>query len=175
MGAYCSNFSEEKEVKLLMLGLDGAGKTTILYKLKLNANIFTFPTVGFNMESFKYQGVKFTIWDAGGQNTVRSLWNSLYRDTQGLIFVVDSSDRKRISEAKEELMRVLKEEELSGTLLLILANKQDISDVMSLSEISEKLGLQLLKNRKWNIKPACSKTGEGLKEGLSWLKLELKI
>lgn len=73
-----------------MLGLDAAGKTTILYKLKLNQSVTTIPTVGFNVETVTYKNVKFNVWDVGGQDKIRPLWRHYYTGTQGLVFVVDS-------------------------------------------------------------------------------------
>ena len=96
----------KKEMRILMLGLDAAGKTTILYKLKLGEVVSSVPTIGFNVETVEYKNIKFTVWDVGGCN-MRVLWRHYYDNTQGLIFVVDSSDKDRIDLAKEELMKVL--------------------------------------------------------------------
>ncbi len=67
-----------KEMRLLMLGLDAAGKTTILYKLKLGQDVTTIPTVGFNVETVTYKNVKFNVWDVGGQDKIRPLWRHYY-------------------------------------------------------------------------------------------------
>lgn len=115
-----------KEMRLLMLGLDAAGKTTILYKLKLNQDVTTIPTVGFNVETVTYKNVKFNVWDVGGQDKIRPLWRHYYTGTQGLVFVVDSQDRERIDEAKQELHRILTDREMKECLLLVFANKQDL-------------------------------------------------
>jgi len=101
-----------KEMRLLMLGLDAAGKTTILYKLKLNQSVTTIPTVGFNVETVTYKNVKFNVWDVGGQDKIRPLWRHYYTGTQGLVFVVDSQDRERVDEAKHELHRILSDREM---------------------------------------------------------------
>ena len=115
-----------KEMRLLMLGLDAAGKTTILYKLKLGQDVTTIPTVGFNVETVTYKNVKFNVWDVGGQDKIRPLWRHYFQNTQGIIFVVDSNDRDRIVEAREELQRMLNEDELRDAILLVFANKQDL-------------------------------------------------
>ncbi|KAF7793939.1 hypothetical protein EIP86_005062 [Pleurotus ostreatoroseus] len=115
-----------KEMRLLMLGLDAAGKTTILYKLKLNQSVTTIPTVGFNVETVTYKNVRFNVWDVGGQDKIRPLWRHYYTGTQGLVFVVDSQDRERIDEAKQELHRILSDREMKDCLLLVFANKQDL-------------------------------------------------
>ena len=114
----------KKEMRILMVGLDAAGKTTILYKLKLGEIVTTIPTIGFNVETVEYKNISFTVWDVGGQDKIRPLWRHYFQNTQGLIFVVDSNDRERINEAKEELMRMLNEDELRDAAILVFANKQ---------------------------------------------------
>ncbi|KAL4866465.1 ADP-ribosylation factor family-domain-containing protein [Aspergillus spectabilis] len=116
----------KKEMRILMVGLDAAGKTTILYKLKLGEIVTTIPTIGFNVETVEYKNIQFTVWDVGGQDKIRPLWRHYFQNTQGIIFVVDSNDRDRIVEAREELQRMLNEDELRDALLLVFANKQDL-------------------------------------------------
>eukprot|EP01101_Sappina_pedata_P004694 TRINITY_DN2029_c1_g1_i2.p1 TRINITY_DN2029_c1_g1~~TRINITY_DN2029_c1_g1_i2.p1 ORF type:complete len:205 (+),score=93.94 TRINITY_DN2029_c1_g1_i2:93-617(+) len=173
MGAFFSLFSGKKESRILMVGLDAAGKTTILYKLKLGEIVTTIPTIGFNVETVQYKKINFTVWDVGGQDKIRPLWRHYYQNTQGLIFVVDSNDRERISEAAEELQKMLREEELREAHLLVFANKQDLPGAMSVSEMTDKLGLQNLGGRKWYIQSTCATSGDGLYEGLDWLASQL--
>ncbi|KAJ9092433.1 ADP-ribosylation factor, Arf Arf6 [Naganishia friedmannii] len=158
-----------KEMRILMLGLDAAGKTTILYKLKLNQSVTTIPTVGFNVETVTYKNVKFNVWDVGGQDKIRPLWRHYYTGTQGLIFVIDSQDRERIQEARQELERILADREMKDCLLMVFANKQDLP-----GEVTEKLGLPKMKDRPWYVHPSCATTGEGLFEGLQWLSQNIK-
>ncbi len=158
----------KKEMRILMLGLDAAGKTTILYKLKLGEVVSSVPTIGFNVETVEYKNIKFTVWDVGGQDKIRLLWRHYYQNTQGLIFVVDSSDKERVELAREELQRMLGEEELRDAVLLVFANKQDLG-VMSVAEVTEKLGLHTLRGRDWYIQGTCAMTGDGLYDGLDWL------
>merc|ERR1712039_981272 len=99
----------KQDMRILMVGLDAAGKTTILYKLKLGEVVTTIPTIGFNVETVEYKNISFTVWDVGGQDKIRPLWRHYYQNTQGLIFVVDSNDRERITEAQEELQKMLQE------------------------------------------------------------------
>ncbi|KAK9449880.1 ADP-ribosylation factor [Limtongia smithiae] len=155
-----------KEMRILMVGLDAAGKTTILYKLKLGEIVTTIPTIGFNVETVEYKNISFTVWDVGGQDKIRPLWRHYFQNTQGIIFVVDSNDRERISEAREELQRMLNEDELRDALLLVFANKQDLPNAMNASEITEKLGLHSLRNRAWYIQATCATSGDGLYEGI---------
>ncbi|GKU94802.1 hypothetical protein SLEP1_g8239 [Rubroshorea leprosula] len=159
----------KKEMRILMVGLDAAGKTTILYKLKLGEIITTIPTIGFNVETVEYKNVSFTVWDVGGQDKIRPLWRHYFQNTEGLIYVIDSNDRERISEARDELHRMLSENELRDTTLLVLANKQDLPNAMNVSEITDKLGLHSLRQRRWYIQATCATSGQGLYEGLDWL------
>ena len=82
--------------------------------------------LGFNVETVEYKNIQFTVWDVGGQDKIRPLWRHYFQNTQGIIFVVDSNDRDRIVEAREELQRMLNEDELRDALLLVFANKQDL-------------------------------------------------
>ncbi|XP_006870158.1 PREDICTED: ADP-ribosylation factor 3 isoform X2 [Lipotes vexillifer] len=145
----------KKEMRILMVGLDAAGKTTILYKLKLGEIVTTIPTIGFNVETVEYKNISFTVWDVGGQDKIRPLWRHYFQNTQGLIFVVDSNDRERVNEAREELMRMLAEDELRDA-------------------ITDKLGLHSLRHRNWYIQATCATSGDGLYEGLDWLANQLK-
>ncbi|RWS26158.1 ADP-ribosylation factor 1-like isoform X3 [Leptotrombidium deliense] len=163
-----------KQVRILMVGLDAAGKTTILYKLKLGEIVTTIPTIGFNVETVEYKNISFTVWDVGGQDKIRPLWRHYFQNTHGLIFVVDSNDRERIGEAREELTRMLAEDELRDAVLLIFANKQDLPNSLSAAEITDKLGLQSLRNRNWYIQATCATSGNGLYEGLDWMSNQLK-
>ena len=162
-------FLGKKEMRILMVGLDAAGKTTILYKLKLGEVVTTIPTIGFNVETVEYKNISFTVWDVGGQDKIRLLWRHYYQNTQGLIFVVDSNDRDRIDDAREELHKMLSEEELREAVLLVFANKQDLPGAMTTPEVTDKLGLHTLRGRTWYIQATCATTGDGLYEGLDWL------
>ncbi|XDV41065.1 hypothetical protein PO909_010003 [Leuciscus waleckii] len=144
-------------MRILMLGLDAAGKTTILYKLKLGQSVTTIPTVGFNVETVTYKNVKFNVWDVGGQDKIRPLWRHYYTGTQGL-----------------ELHRIINDREMRDAIILIFANKQDLPDAMKPHEIQEKLGLTRIRDRNWYVQPSCASTGDGLYEGLTWLTSNYK-
>merc|ERR1711968_333863 len=172
MGIFGKVFSKlvgKKDCRILMVGLDAAGKTTILYKLKLGEVVTTIPTIGFNVETVEYKNISFTVWDVGGQDKIRPLWRHYYQNTQGIIFVVDSNDKERVGEAKDELNRMLSEDELRDGVLLVLSNKSDLPQAMSAAETADKLGLHSLRNRQWFIQATCATNGEGLYEGLDWL------
>ncbi|ODQ65748.1 ARF/SAR superfamily [Nadsonia fulvescens var. elongata DSM 6958] len=164
----------KKEMRILMVGLDAAGKTTILYKLKLGEVVTTIPTIGFNVETVEYKNISFTVWDVGGQHKIRPLWRYYFQNTQGIIYVVDSNDRDRINEAREELQHMLNDDELRDAVLLVFANKQDLPNAMNAAEITEKLGLHSLRQRAWYIQATCATSGDGIYEGLEWLSTNLK-
>eukprot|EP01112_Ceratiomyxa_fruticulosa_P015495 TRINITY_DN4554_c0_g1_i1.p1 TRINITY_DN4554_c0_g1~~TRINITY_DN4554_c0_g1_i1.p1 ORF type:complete len:178 (-),score=16.65 TRINITY_DN4554_c0_g1_i1:118-651(-) len=163
-----------QEVRILILGLDSAGKTTILYKLQCGEVVTTIPTIGFNVETVVYKNIKFQVWDLGGQSSIRPYWRCYYQNTNAIIYVIDSSDVDRLSIAQEELICMLEEEELKDTPLLVFANKQDLPGAVSEAKISEILGLSTLKNRQWAIFKSSAIKGEGLFEGLDWLTTCLK-
>ncbi|MBA0751479.1 hypothetical protein Gogos_000400 [Gossypium gossypioides] len=139
-------FLPQCRIRIVMVGLDGSGKTTILYKLKLGDLLKTKPTIGpfvyisygagFNVETIQYKSICFDVWDIGGES-------------KAIVFVVDSSDRERIPEARKELHWVLADKELENAAVLVLGNKQDLSDAMSSSEMADKLGLHSLGQRPW--------------------------
>lgn len=159
-----------REMKILMLGLDNAGKTTILYKLKLNKIKTSAPTVGFNVETVSFRNVKFNMWDVGGQDRLRPLWRHYFPATTALIFVVDSQDMERLNEAKEELYSIIGDKEMENVVLLVLANKQDLKGAMNPQEISDYLELKAhLDSQLWCVIGSNALTGQGLVEGLSWI------
>ena len=149
--------SRGPENRILTLGLDGAGKTTFLYKLKLGDDLNTIPTIGFNVETIKFGNLTMNLWDIGGQKKIRDLWAHYYPNTNGIIFLVDTSDRERIPLVKEELFKMLEEEDLMGVPILIFANKLDLA-VMSVSETIDKLDLHSIKGREWFCEGCSCKT-----------------
>lgn len=169
----------KREIRILLLGLDNAGKTTILYELQLGEVIETVPStsytaIGFNVETIVYHNLKLQVWDLGGQGSIRPFWRCYYPNTSGIVYVVDSADRDRIDLCRTELAALLQEEDLKAAPLLVLANKQDLPSPMSHSEVSERLGLGQLKTRQWSIFGASAVRGEGIAEGMDWLVSVLK-
>lgn len=166
-----SYFSKGEEARILFCGLDAAGKTTILYVSKLGQVVTTIPTIGFNVETVTYKNLHLTAWDVGGRDKIRPLWRHYYANTSALVFVVDSNDRERITEACDELHRMVNEEELKNIPVLIFANKQDLPNVLSIAEIQEKMNLSKLDSTKtkWSIQAAAATKKEGIEEGFLWL------
>jgi len=163
-----------KEQRIVMLGLDNAGKTTILYQLKMREVVQTTPTIGFNVETVKKGKLSFSVWDVGGQDQIRSLWRHYFLNTQAVIFVIDSSDAVRLRDARDELNQVLGAPELAGAVLLVYANKQDVPNALSSAEVTSGLEMEKIKNHQWHVQPACAMNGDGLEAGLDWLADRLK-
>uniref|UniRef100_A0A5F5PQF7 ADP ribosylation factor like GTPase 4C n=1 Tax=Equus caballus TaxID=9796 RepID=A0A5F5PQF7_HORSE len=175
MGNISSNISAFQSLHIVMLGLDSAGKTTVLYRLKFNEFVNTVPTIGFNTEKIKLsngtaKGISCHFWDVGGQEKLRPLWKSYSRCTDGIIYVVDSVDVDRLEEAKTELHKVTKFAENQGTPLLVIANKQDLPKSLPVAEIEKQLALhELIPATTYHVQPACAIIGEGLTEGMDKL------
>jgi len=124
-----------QQCRILMLGLDAAGKTTILYQLKLGEQAKTKPTLGFNVETVTFKNIEFMVWDMGGQDAIRHLWRHYYENAEALIFVVDSADPERLKEAREELAKLMSEKQLEESILLVYANKQDMDEARTVQEV----------------------------------------
>ncbi|XP_075224684.1 ADP ribosylation factor-like 4 isoform X2 [Lycorma delicatula] len=174
--------STQGTLHVVMLGLDSAGKTTALYRLKFDQYLNTVPTIGFNCEKVKgttgrAKGISFLVWDVGGQEKLRPLWKSYTRCTDGIVFVLDSVDVERMEEAKMELVRTARSPDNAGVPILILANKQDLPGAREPKELEKLLGLQELagagtsspQGHMWHVQPACAITGDGLHEGMEAL------
>ena len=158
-----------KEVRILILGLDNAGKTTILYRLQVDEPVTTVPTIGFNVETLQYKNIKFQVWDLGGQSSIRPYWRCYYPNTDAIIFVVDSTDVERLEVAKAELFAMLEEEDLKDAILLIMANKQDMKGALTSAQLSQAMGLSSIRNRQWSIQETSATQGKGLFEGFDLL------
>ncbi|KAF1844139.1 ARF/SAR superfamily [Cucurbitaria berberidis CBS 394.84] len=185
---------KDKEMRILMLGLDNAGKTTIVKKI-MNEDVNSVsPTLGFIIKTIEYDGYKLNIWDVGGQKTLRTYWKNYFEKTDTLIWVVDATDRERIDDCRQELAGLLLEERLSGASLLVFKNKSDVPGAMTEDEVREVgtadedvemgcqansngvqgLRLDAIKTHKWTIMTCSAMTGENLREGLEWVVQDAK-
>ncbi|KAK9099949.1 hypothetical protein Scep_023379 [Stephania cephalantha] len=169
-----SSLFGNQEARILVLGLDNAGKTTILYRLQMGKWCPLFQAIGFNVETVQYNNIKFQVWDLGGQTSIRPYWRCYFPNTQAIIYVVDSSDTDRLVTAKDEFHAILEEEELKGAVVLIFANKQDLPGALDDAAVTEALELHKIKNRQWSIFKTSALKGEGIFEGLDWLSNTLK-
>ncbi|KAG1715672.1 hypothetical protein ID866_1476 [Astraeus odoratus] len=160
---------KEKEMRILFLGLDNAGKTTILKKISGEDTSSISPTLGFNIKTFFHRSYTLNIWDVGGQRTLRPYWRNYFEQTDAIVWVVDSSDRVRVQDCKDELHNLLQEDRLTGASLLVFANKQDIQGSMTDTEIRDLLDLPGIKSHHWKIWPCSAVTGRNLIDGLDWV------
>ncbi|CAG8695525.1 7519_t:CDS:2 [Ambispora leptoticha] len=159
----------EKEIRLLVLGLDNAGKTTILKRLNGEPIDKLSPTLGFNIETLEHNGYKLHVFDVGGQKSIRSYWRNYFEQTDGVIWVVDSADRMRIGDCSKELHALLQEERLAGASLLVFANKQDLPGALTDQEIRKGLQLDEIVTHHWAIQACSAVTGENLLVGMDWI------
>mgnify|MGYP001563437523 CR=1 FL=1 len=164
----------DKEPRMLILGLDNAGKTSILRKLSDEDPMQTQATQGFNIKSVDCEGFKLNMWDIGGQKAIRAYWPHYYDDVDCLIYVVDAADRRRLEETGLQLAELLVDDKLAAVPVLIFANKMDLATALPPSDISQALTLHTIRDRKWHLQACSAKTGEGLNEGLEWAVKNLK-
>ncbi|KAJ3411631.1 ADP-ribosylation factor-like protein 2 [Chytridiales sp. JEL 0842] len=162
--------AREKEMRILMLGLDNAGKTTILKRINGEDVSTISPTLGFNIKTLEHGEYKLNIWDVGGQKSIRSYWRNYFEQTDGLVWVVDSADRPdRLEDCKKELHALLKEERLAGASLLIFANKQDLPSALTKDQIAEILELDKISTHHWHIEGCSAMVGDNLLCGMDWI------
>lgn len=160
---------------VVVIGLDSAGKTSLLYRLKLKEFVKTIPTKGFNTEKVRVavgasRSISFQVWDVGGQEKLRPLWKSYTRRTDGMVFVVDSTELERMEEARVELHKITRTSENQGVPVLVLANKQDLASALSVSEVEKLLSLHELSMHTLHHVQGCSAMdGRGLQPGLEKL------
>ncbi|XP_019482448.1 PREDICTED: ADP-ribosylation factor-like protein 14 isoform X1 [Hipposideros armiger] len=168
MGLLSSKNPKAKQAQILLLGLDSAGKSTLLYKLKLAKDIVTVPTIGFNVEMLELEkSLSLTVWDVGGQDGMRSVWGCYCEHTDGLVYVVDSTDKRRLEDSRREFEHILKNEHMKNVPVVLLVNKQDVPGALTAEDITRIFKVKkLCCNRNWYVQPCCAITGDGLTEGL---------
>ncbi|XP_032048821.1 ADP-ribosylation factor-like protein 14 [Aythya fuligula] len=176
MGLQSTKHCKVKQANILMLGLDSAGKSTLLYKFKYNEDFLTIPTIGFNVDMIETgRDFTLTIWDVGGQQKMRQLWCNFLENTEGILYVVDSSDKQRLEESKKEFELILKNESIKNVPVVVLANKQDLPGALNAEEITRRFHVKKhCCDRNWYVQPCCAITGEGLSEALQRLTVFAK-
>ena len=174
MGArICSLFKSKKNSRILMLGLDDSGKTSILYQLKLSDLIKTTHTIGFNLETIKYKDIFLDIWDIGSCRFYKDgqliLFKHYLPNTDGIIYVIDCNRKEMLEKANKALLELMNKEELKNLPLLIFGNKQDLEGATCPYELTKFLEVEKIKNNKWLIQGSSALSGKGIKEGFDWL------
>ncbi len=159
--------------KIIILGMQNAGKTTILYRLCLGQLVKTTPTIGSNVEELNYNNVKFQAWDLGGQESNRSLWDVYYMSTDAIVYVIDSQDDEFFEESKAQFHKLLVHPILKNATILIFANKQDLPGAKPVNKLIQDYGFDQIKNHIWHIQSCSALKGEGLVTGIKWLSEQL--
>lgn len=166
MGAlFSKKFLKTRQVALL--GLDSAGKSTLLYRLYRGVVMETSPTIGFNVVTLDLdKKTSLIVWDVGGQGAMQANWRYHLEGCKALVFVVDASDHSRMEEAKKALKKVLSDQNMKGVPLMVLANKSDLPNVLTVSEVSKQLDMESYKDRIWEIQACSALKGLGLQQAL---------
>jgi len=163
----------KKKARILVIGLDNSGKSTIINHLKSKKTSSTeiTPTVGFQVEEFSKGSINFTVYDMSGQGRYRNLWEHYYTDVEAIIFVLDSTDRLRMCVAKEELIQLLTHEDIKKTRapVLFFSNKMDIPGALTPEECMDEMDLDKIRDKAWHITSSNALTGVGVNEGIEWL------
>lgn len=175
MGSVQSYFTRP-DLYIPMFGHPGSGKTAIIYQLKLDVFVGTFPTLGFHNEQIPHDGLSINLWDVGGHHMHASHWRCYTDNVAGFIFVVDSNNSERLTDAKDSLWAILHETDNPGVQvpLLVFANKQDLPSSMTVAEIRDALDLESIQRRAWHIQGTSALMNDGLREGLDWLAAQLQ-
>eukprot|EP00347_Sterkiella_histriomuscorum_P000030 403377450 len=178
MGNWITNvwdrlFNEKREFKMVIIGLDAAGKTTILKKMRFDEIMPTAPTIGIETEDIQVKNINIKVFDLAGQEKMRNVWKYYYSSIEGIIFVLDASNRERILEAKDEIQNLLQNEEAKQIPILILANKQDLEGAIKGNEMTEMLGLVEYVNKKpvpfIKVQESSAVQDRGLYDGFEWI------
>lgn len=169
-------FSKTKEMRVLMIGLDNAGKTSIVNAMQTEklAPGAIKPTIGFNLQEVSIGNFKLKVWDISGQEKCRELWRHYYEGARGIIFVVDCADKGRAVEARDEFQKLLLDPDLTHARILVFANKQDLSDAMKAKDIKDKFGIGFDVASRVKVQEASAKTQYGLLDGFTWLVSEIE-
>jgi small GTP-binding protein len=167
MGASQSNHGQN----VLLLGLEGSGKTSIVARLLRDDPRTVLPTLGNAMRAFSLDGGRHVMkmWDVGGSSSMRSYWPAYYSKAHAIAFVIDSTDRRRLAETSAVLQQVLDADKLLGLPLLLLASKQDAPGAIPTSELEVLLKLGSIRDRSWRCIECSALTGQGIEAGLRWL------
>ena len=168
--------AKEREMRILILGLDNAGKTTCVKRFN-NQDITTIsPTLGFQIFSMHFRGYILNLWDIGGQQSLRAYWRNYFESTDGIVWVVDCNDVARLDMCKQELHALLKEERLAGASLLLFLNKVDIPTALPMADVAAALDVETLRmegKRHVELVRCSAVTGEGLLQGVEWITRDI--
>jgi small GTP-binding protein len=163
----------QKEAKIGIFGYNGAGKTSLLYRMVLGKAIQVIPTIGFNVDTFSLNGVKFTAWDVGGRGKIRALHHHYYAGLNAVVYIVDAVDTEIMPEAIDEFQRMTKEPQLQNCIFMLLGNKQDLPNALSMQEIERRFDVKSV-NQTVYVQGVCVTSSDGVHEAFHWLSEQLK-
>ncbi len=166
-------FKGRNNFKIIILGMENAGKTTILYRLSLGQFVKTTPTIGSNVEELTYNNIKFQAWDLGGQESTRSVWDVYYMNTDAIVYVIDSQDEEYFEESKYQFHKLINNPALKNAIILIFANKQDLSGAKDVNKLIHDFEFFKIREHIWHVHPCSALKGEGLITGIKWLSEQL--
>eukprot|EP01112_Ceratiomyxa_fruticulosa_P008799 TRINITY_DN227_c0_g1_i9.p1 TRINITY_DN227_c0_g1~~TRINITY_DN227_c0_g1_i9.p1 ORF type:complete len:185 (+),score=41.34 TRINITY_DN227_c0_g1_i9:326-880(+) len=159
----------QREYRILVIGLDNSGKTTLLDLIKQRVDPNT-NSVGFALEVVFVKKTVLNVWDVSGQEKIRPLWVHYFQNTQAVIYVIDASDEGRVSESKKELLRIMDTKEVEGIPFLLFANKHDVPNALQAGEITKLFELEKIKNNNYTVAQGSAKTGEGVMDAFDKVK-----
>lgn len=162
-------FSAVRPPRVLVLGLDGSGKTSLLRRLVQQDAALLPPSHGYQVTRVLYDGVQCELLDVGGSEELRRYWRMYFDGLSGVVFVIDSADKRRLEETGLELHRLLQSPTLSGIPLLILANKQDMIDALPSQKVVLGLNLGAVRDRDWHVQACSARDRRGVEEGFAWV------
>jgi len=178
------HLTRKEEFSVIILGLDNAGKTTFLEKVK---STFTdspgvapdkiAPTIGQNIGRITLSSSVLQFWDLGGQRDIRSIWPKYYADCHAVCFVIDSTDVERMQECWKVFESIVADHRVEGVPTLVLANKQDAEGSLPVEEIKEmfnKLIVQKLNVSEGVVLPISALQGDGIREAVDWLFIRVQ-
>lgn len=174
---------KKDEYCILIIGLDNAGKTTILEQVKtdyLKTSGFPLdkivPTVGLNVGKIRTQNLDLTLWDMGGQDALRTMWTDYFLCCHGLVYVVDSCDEERLLDSRDVFLKVISHVETKDMPILVFANKQDSPQALPVAKIKPifKECADAVEQRDCVVLGSAALQGDGLEEGIEWLAMRMK-
>jgi ADP-ribosylation factor-like protein 3 len=161
--------SKPKPPRVLVVGLDGSGKTCLLRRLARQEIALTAPTHGYTIVRIVYNGVPCEMVDVGGSAELRRYWSTYFSALDGLVFVLDSADKRRFEETGIELNKLLQDRALARVPTLILANKQDVLDALPSQKIVDALNLSAVRDREWHVHECSALDRRGVDAGFAWV------
>ncbi|KAI5967081.1 hypothetical protein KGF57_000510 [Candida theae] len=167
---------KDKEIRMLVLGLDNSGKTTIVKNMFQEDVDGISPTMGFQIQSLSYRDYTINMWDIGGQTSLRAFWSNYFDKTDVVLWVIDGVSVERVQESYQELHdKIIEQDRLVGVYLVIAINKIDLVAKSELKQLKDKVSKLLSleevipERDHWNIELVSGKTGDGIEQVLQWV------